>query len=103
MENAVIGLIGGGRPGTLLLPGRITLQWRHNGRDGVSNNQPHDCLPFFILAQIKEDTIAPRHWPLGNSPMTGEFPTQMASNAENVFIWWRHHDHAAQAITLQSA
>ena len=21
-----------------------TLQWRHNGRDGVSNNQPHDCL-----------------------------------------------------------
>ena len=24
--------------------------------------------------------------------MTGEFPTQMASNAENVSIWWRHHD-----------
>ena len=23
--------------------------------------------------------------------MTGEFPTQMASNAENVSIWWRHH------------
>ena len=23
--------------------------------------------------------------------MTGEFPAQMASNAENVFIWWRHH------------
>ena len=21
-----------------------TLLWRHNGRDGVSNNQPHDCL-----------------------------------------------------------
>ena len=21
----------------------------------------------------------------------GEFPAQMASNAENVFIWWRHH------------
>ena len=20
------------------------LQWRHNGHDGVSNNQPHDCL-----------------------------------------------------------
>ena len=27
----------------------------------------------------------------GNSPVTGEFPTQMASNAENVSIWWRHH------------
>ena len=32
----------------------------------------------------------------GNSPVTGEFPAQMASNAENVSIWWRHHDtHAA--------
>ena len=25
------------------------------------------------------------------SPGTGEFPAQMASNAENVSIWWRHH------------
>ena len=22
-----------------------------------------------------------------------EFPAQMASNAENVSIWWRHHDN----------
>ena len=35
-----------------------TLQWRHNGRDGVSNHQPH------FVAQIKESTKAPRHWPL---------------------------------------
>ena len=28
----------------------------------------------------------------GKSPGTGEFPAQMASNAENVSIWWRHHD-----------
>ena len=28
----------------------------------------------------------------GNSPGTGEFRVQMASNAENVSIWWRHHD-----------
>ena len=27
----------------------------------------------------------------GNSPITGEFPTQRAGNAENVSIWWRHH------------
>ena len=27
----------------------------------------------------------------GNSPLTGEFPTQKAINAENVSIWWRHH------------
>ena len=27
----------------------------------------------------------------GNSPATGEFPPQRASNAENVSIWWRHY------------
>ena len=27
----------------------------------------------------------------GNSPVTGEFPAQMNSNAENISIWWRHH------------
>ena len=60
----------------------LTLQWRHNERDGVSNPQPHDC--FFdrlFKVQIKE-----------NIKVTGEFPAQMANNAENVSIWWRHHD-----------
>ena len=28
---------------------------------------------------------------VGHSPVTGEFPAQMASNAENASIWWRHH------------
>ena len=50
----------------------------------------------FIRAQIKENIKAPRHWPLwGNSPGTGEFPAQMASNVENVSISWRHHDISA--------
>ena len=26
----------------------------------------------------------------GNSPVTGEFPSQKASDAENGSIWWRH-------------
>ena len=30
---------------------------------------------------------------VGNSPVTGEFPAQMASNTENVSIWWRYHQH----------
>ena len=29
---------------------------------------------------------------VGNPPGTGEFPAQMASNAANVSIWWRHHE-----------
>ena len=28
----------------------------------------------------------------GNSPVTGEFAAQMASNAESVSSWWRHHE-----------
>ena len=28
----------------------------------------------------------------GNSPFTGEFPAQRASNAENISIWLRHHE-----------
>ena len=27
----------------------------------------------------------------GNPPVTDGFPSQKASNAENVSIWWRHH------------
>ena len=44
------------------------------------------------VCKIKENTKGPRHWSLkGNPPMTGGFPSQRASNAENIFIWWRHH------------
>ena len=48
----------------------------------------------FIWAQIKENIKAPRHWSLCEEfTGTGEFPAQRASNAENVSIWWRHHDY----------
>ena len=70
-----------------------TLQWRHNGFDGVSNHQPHHCLLSRLLGRRSKKTSKPRVTGLcaGNSPGTGEFPTQMASNAENVSIWWRHY------------
>ena len=35
----------------------------------------------------------------GNSPGTGEFPAQKASNAENVSIWWCHHGYFSRART----
>ena len=34
----------------------------------------------------------------GNSPVTGEFPAQIASNAENVAIGRRHHDTMIQLV-----
>ena len=67
--------------------------WRHNGCESVSNHQPHDCLLNRLFRRRSKKTSKLRvTGPCArNSPETGEFPAQMASNAENVSIWWRHH------------
>ena len=72
----------------------ISLRWRHNERDSISNHQPHDCLLNCLFRSRSKKTSKLRVTGLcaGNSPGTGEFPAQMASYAENVSIWWRHHD-----------
>ena len=71
-----------------------SLQWRHNERNGVSNHQPHDCLLNCLFGRRSKKTskICVTGLCTENSPVTGEFPAQRASNAENVSIWWRHHD-----------
>ena len=71
----------------------IPLHWRHNGRDGVSNHQPCHCLLNSLFRRRSKKTSKLRVTGLcaGNSPVTGEFPAQMSSNAENVSIWWCHH------------
>ena len=60
-----------------------TLQWRHNGRNGVSNHQPHDCLLKRLFKRRSKEISKLRVTGLcaGNSPVT----------AENVSIRWRHH------------
>ena len=70
-----------------------SLQWHHNGRYGVLNHQPHDCLLYCLFRRRSKKTSKLRATGLcaGNSPVTGEFTAQMASNTENVSIWWRHH------------
>ena len=66
---------------------------------GAVASQITSLTQSFIQAQIKESIKAPRHWPLcaGTSPVTAEFPTQMVSDAENISIWWRHHDRDMSA------
>ena len=46
------------------------LLWRHNGRDGVSNHQPHHCLLNRLFRRRSKKTSKRR---AGNSPVTGEF------------------------------
>ena len=70
-----------------------TLQWRHNELDTYLKHQPHDCLLNLLFRFRSKKTSKLRvtgicAW---NSPVTGEFPAQRASNAGNVSIWWRHH------------
>ena len=69
---------------------RFALQWRRNGRDGVSTHQNHHCFHNRLFGRRSKKTSKLRVTGLcpGNSPGTREFPAQMASNAENVSIWW---------------
>ena len=68
------------------------LQWRHNERDGVSNHRRLGCLFNLLLRRrTKKSTLRVTGLCEGNPPVTGGFPSQRASNTENVSIWWRHH------------
>ena len=71
------------------------LQWRHNERDGVSYHRRLHCLfnCWFRRRSKKTSKVCVTGFCEGNSPVTGEFPAQKASNAENVSIWWRHHEN----------
>ena len=82
----------------------MTLQWHHTGRDGVSKHQPHECLLNRLFRHRSKKTSKRGVTGLcaGNSPVTGEFPAQMASNAENVSIWWRLHDNYAKQVYFRS-
>ena len=71
----------------------MVAQWRHNEHDGASNYRCPDGLFNRLFRGRSKKTSRLRVTGLckGNTPVTGEFPSQRASNAEKVFIWWRHH------------
>ena len=80
----------------------LSLQWRHNEHDGVSNHRHLDCFltRFSRCRSKKTSKLSVTGLCEGNSPMTGKFSTQRASNAENVSIWWRHYvPHCYSAST----
>ena len=63
----------------------FTLQCRHTERDGASNHQRLDCLCNRLFRRRSKGTSKLRVTGLceGNSPVTGEFPSQRASDVEN--------------------
>ena len=64
-----------------------------NERDGVLNHRRLDCLINCSFRRRSKKTSKLRVTGLckENPPVTGGFPSQRASNAENVSIWRRHH------------
>ena len=64
-------------------------------------HQPRDCL-LNRLFRRRLEKISKLHVAglcAGNSPVTGEFPAQRASEAENASIWWRHHEFSETELS----
>ena len=81
----------------------LAVQWRHNERDGVSNHLILECLLNRLFRRRSKKTSKLRVTGIcqGNPPVTAGFPSQRASNTENVSIWWRYHgENLAAGIAM---
>ena len=65
----------------------VTSQW---ARWRIKSPAPRLFTQPFVQAKINENIEAPRHWPMWGKS-TNDRWTPLASNAENVAIWWRHN------------
>ena len=81
----------------------VTFEWRHNGRDGVSNHRRLVvCLTVYSGADHRKHQSSAslafvrgiHRWPT-NSPHKGPV------TRKNVSIWWHHHDILAHHIVLR--
>ena len=83
---------------------KLTLQWRNNECNVVSNYQRLDCLLNRLFMRKSKKTSNPRVTGIyeGTSPVTGKIPAQRANNAKNVSIWWRHHEWNAPIFPAKS-
>ena len=66
---------------------KVTFLSLQNGRNGVLNHQPHDCLLNYLYRCRSKKTSKLRVTGLcdENSPETGEFPAQRVSNSKKCF------------------
>ena len=70
-----------------------TSRYLNHRHDGVSNHRGIDGLlnRLFWRRSTKTSTFRATGLFEGNPPVTGGFPSQRTSNAENISIWWRLH------------
>ena len=76
------------------------LQGRHNERDGVSNNQLHDCLLKRLSRRKSKTTSKLRVTALcaGNSSVTGEFPAHKRPVTRKIFPF----DHVIMVLHIKT-
>ena len=93
MKIVIIHLVTTRGEGRVVGGGTLALQRRHNGSNGVSNHWRLDCSFKRLFRRRSKKISKLRFTSLNewNQPVISEFPTQSASNSENVSIWWCHH------------
>ena len=71
-----------------------SLQWRHNGRDGVSDHQPYHCLlnRLFMRRSKKTSNSASLAFVRGINRRPVNSPQKWPVTQKKVSIWWHHHD-----------
>ena len=74
-------------------------QWRYNEHHSVSNHRHLDCLPKRLFRRIlnKTSKLSVTGFLWAESTGTDGFPSQRASNAGHVSIWWRTHVSPGQS------
>ena len=80
----------------------LSLQRRHNARDGVSDHRGLDYLHnrLFRRRSNKTPKFRVTGFCEGDSPVASEFPAQRANNAVKVSIWWRHHGTCIMSLKI---
>ena len=72
------------------------MQSKITGHSTVCLTAYEDPYQRNIKAVKKSASLARFEW---NLPVTGELPTQRASNAEKAPLWWRHHKRCLRSMS----
>ena len=90
----------------------VSLRWRHNERDGVSNHQPHGCLLKRLFRRRSKRTskllvtgLCEGNSPVAavNSPHKGPVTRKMFPFDDVIMLANMHRDHACHAYVLLKA
>ena len=71
--------------------GGFETSWDHYNDVIMGAIAPQITSLTIVYSTLYSDADQRKHQSSGSLTFVREFPAQIASNAENVSIWWRHH------------